>query len=374
MLCDYAFSYPKWQQRKRLSLFLQWAFLLVGGLIIFVFTLLVKDEPIKVDALLSPLVQNNKEKKNYENKLLFADQQKILYKETDSNKQTLKLTNFSTYLSEIIAVSQRIGFIGFLDDYNFLFLKDEEGFGKFIVNQYNLKNKTETELFAFQAYPNVAFDEMDNLVAISPDKTKLAFAHESGIVLYTLKTEKEETILTNEKIIYKRPSFIDNKTLLVYQVVNDKLTIIILDDKGKVLLTLPQQFKNGQINPNGWPLVGIINQDLYLIDKNKTKSFTLPNSYLYKQTSWLNQQEIIITAKINNASVLLKSNRSGQNIKELAKFNQAEIKSVFVNPKNQTFYFNVKTEEGSTFNFNFYQIGPKDKQPISLFSISRNVD
>lgn len=376
MSYDYS-NYFEYQRRRKLPLLLQLGFLAIGALLIIAFAFLYNDEPKEADALFSPLVENsNKQnKKEYSYKLLWADSKKVVYKETVNDEQTLRITYLGTNLSDTLVSGKRIGFIGFLDSNTLLFLEDKEGISRFVVSKYNLSEKTTEEFLAFQAPQTFPTGELDNLITISPDKTQLVIAHESGIVVYTVKTEQENTILENSDVAYRKPLFLTNSTLLVYQSAINTLTPMIVNTQGNIVAVFPANLKDLAANLKGLPLVGATTEGIHIVTPTKTSLvLNSQNGTKYSQPIWFGETNIVAFADVDGLPTIVKTDKSGKKVVTFEEFtSQITLEGLISDDLGQNIYFTTTSKNDSNISVTFYKMGLKDDKPVSFYSISKNL-
>lgn len=376
MSYDYS-NYFEYRRRSKLPLLLQLGFLTVGALLIIAFAVLANNEPQKADALFSPLIEasNKQAKKEYSYKLLWADPKKIIYKETINDEQTLKITFLSTNLSDVLVSGKRVGLVNFLDESTLLFLEDKEGVGRFIVSKYNLSEKTKEEFLAFQAPQTLATGELDKIMAISPDKTQLAIVHESGIVIYTLKTEQENTILENSDVSYRKPLWITNSTLLVYQSAINTLTPMIVNSKGDIVAVFPGNLKDLSSSPKGLPFVGAAEEGIHIVEPKKTTLvLASENNTKYSLPVWFGEKEIVANANVDGLPTVIKTDKTGKKVVTLEEFTSQIILEDLISDTNaQNIYFTTTSKGDSNISVTFYKMGLRDDKPTSFYSISKNL-
>lgn len=381
-MTNYDYTYFEIQKRRRLPLILQIAFLAIGTLLIIAFAFLFNNESQTTSAILfSPIERNEKQiKKDYSYNLLWGDPKTIVYKETQGATQTLKILTPSTNLSKSIVSGKRIGFIGFLTDDALLFLEDKEGLGRFTISKYNTLKNEVIPFLAFDAFSQIPEGELDRLVSLSPDKTRLSITHQSGIVIYVIRNEKETTILENKpKYTYRKPTWISDKLLLVYQIKSTEETLLIVSVEGNLQAVLPASFvdlspsyKNGSL---GLPLVGVTATGLHLIDIKKTTLLREATANTqYSQPVWLLENTIISFANVSSVPIVLKTDSQGKKVVTLAEFpNDRLLSNLITDPARQNIYF-LTTQKGSlNINVNFYKMGLKEDKPISFYSIAKNL-
>lgn len=373
---DYS-NYFEYRRRSKLPLLLQLGFLTIGALLIIAFAVLANNEPQKADALFSPLVEasNKQAKKEYSYKLLWADPKKIIYKETINDEQTLKITFLSTNLSDVLVSGKRVGLVNFLDESTLLFLEDKEGVGRFIVSKYNISEKTKEEFLAFQAPQTLATGELDKIMAISPDKTQLAIVHESGIVIYTLKTEQENTILENSDVSYRKPLWITNSTLLVYQSAINTLTPMIVNSKGDITAVFPGNLKDLSSSPKGLPFVGATEEGIHIVEPKKTTLvLDSSNGTKYSLPVWFGESNIVASADVDGLPTIIKTDKTGKKVVTLEEFTSQIILEDLINDANgQNIYFTTTSKGDSNISVTFYKMGLRDDKPTSFYSISKNL-
>lgn len=373
------------KKKAQLPFFLQLLFLAVGGLLIVAFAILVNNEPKEADAsLFSPLVALLEETgKEYQYKLLYGEQKRVIFKETEGNNQSIKSVNLGTNLTQTIASSQRAGFIGLLDNKTVLFLKDGEGLGKFIINKYDLEEKTAVEILAFQGPKTLATNELDQLVTISPDKTKLAITHETGIVIYTLKNENEVTVVENTAlescqqdktcISYHQPLWITNNSLLVYQDAIDTKTPLIIDTRGNITAVLPNNLHDLATSVKGFPLTAVSDEALFYLEAKKTGEVLKETDTRYANPVWLGN-EIVVFVTQSNVPTIMKTDKLGKKAITLKAFpTDHQLNDLITDATGENIFFLETATGEKNVNVSFYKMGLKENQPESFYSISKNL-
>lgn len=375
MAYDYS-TYFYSQRRKNLPLILQIGFLIIGALLIIAFAFLADDEPRKADALFSPLVEslNSEKKKNYLYKLLWTDSKKVVYKEIEGNNQNLKLIDISTTLSDLITSGKRVGFIGFLDPNTLLFLEERENPNRFVVGKYFLLEKTKEDFLAFNAPPDLGLDDLDHLVSLSADRTKLAFVHESGIVIYTIDNEAEKTILENGVMSYRKPRFLNNDLLLVYQTAINSFTPAVVNSLGNITAVLPANFTNLTVWQNGFPILGLTPEGIYSFEPKKMNLLLKKEAGIkYSQPVWFGKKNIAVIAEVNGLPTILKTDAAGKKTTTLIEFtDKTVVDNLISNQDAQTIYFTAVSQKEKGLTVTFYKFGIEDSQPLAFYSVSKN--
>lgn len=382
---DYDYSHLLKKHKKNIPLILQLVFIVIGAFLIIAFACLLEQEPQSADALFSPLINSKKQEKeeqiNYH--LVYADNKKIIYKESGSNQQSLTLMKLNTNLSQEIIKGKRVGFIGAIDSSNFLVLEDNEGLSRFIVKKYNFEDQTSKHFLAFDSLETISSSELDHLVSISPDKTNLAITHRSGIVIYNLQSEKETTILDNSAscieetencLSYYQPIWVNNNSLLIFQKQGNSLTPVLVSTQGKIMAVFPE--KLGSLAPcqKGLPLIGIHDFDIYLVEAKKTTPVLVSEQTEYQTPVWLAKDIIAFTLDGPVKSVI-KTDVTGKKVVTLEEFlTEVTLSDLITDESQETAFFTSWKKENSSYTLTFYKIGKEDIKPISFYSLSKKID
>ena len=374
------------QKRKNLPLLIQLTFLVVGALLIIAFAVLYGDKPSETEAtLISPLMQNTSKesKKDYAFQLLYGEPKRILLKETAGSEQTIKLVNLATNLSETLVSGKRIGFIGQLDSTIFLFLEDKEGLARFTISKYDIGTKETEEFLAFQAPTTLALHELDHLVSLSPDKTRLTITHQSGIVIYTLNNENEITILDNSSqedcqknencLSYSKPLWISNRELLIYQNTVNNQTPLVVNTSGNINAVLPNNLTDFAVSSKGFPLVGVDGETLFTIEAKKTTEVLKAKETRYASPVWLGN-EIVLFANEAGVPTIVRTDKLGKGLVVLKEFSTNTVLSDLITDQGKENIFFVATDKtNSNISITFYKMGIKEDKPESFYSISKNL-
>lgn len=382
-MTNYDYTYLGIQKRKKLPLFLQLAYVVVGLLLILAFIIFFTDRREETSAsLFSPIVnqEERETKKEYSYKLLWADPKNLIYKESQNRNQTLKILIPSTNLTKSIVTGKRVGFIDFLKEDTLLFLEDKEGLGRFTINEYDISKDEVSPYLSFAAFSQIPESELDQLVSLSPDKTRLAVVHESGIVIYTIRHEKETTILENNpKYSFRKPTWIGSELLLIYQIEETKETPLIVTADGTLQAVLPASFtslspcfKNGNLS---LPLIGTTASGLHLVDAEKTTLLReTPVNTEFRETLWLSENMIIAFANVSSVPTVVRIDSQGKKMVTLIEFSNTTLLSdLTADPARQNIYFLTSQKGNSNIKVNFYKMGIKEDKPISFYSIAKNL-
>lgn len=364
--------------RKNLPLFLQLTFLVVGAMLIVAFALLYGNTPIETEAtLISPLIQNsaNVNRKDYSYALLYGDPKRILLKETAGDNQTIKLIGLGTNLSDTIISGKRVGFVGTIDTTTFLFLEDKEGLGRFVISKYNTVTKETEDFLAFNGPKTLALHQLDQLVSISPDKTRLAITHESGIVIYTLSNQNEVTILENsaEGLNYYQPLWVSNAQLLVYQNTLNTQTPLVVTTNGNISAVLPGNLTDLAISSKGFPLAGVNGDTLFSIESKKTTEVLKAKDTKYRSPVFLGN-EIVYFAEESGVPTVAKTDKLGKKVITLGQFSADTVLSdLLADPTHENIFFAATVKTDSNISVTFYKMGIANTKTESFYSISKNL-
>lgn len=384
---QYDLLYLQYKRKKRISFFLQVLFLAIGALLIGSFAILFKSEPKEVDALLSPIISSNEEKKSDSQfSLLFANNSEFIYKETKEEEQTISLVNRSTNLTQEIINGKRVGFGGFISDTEFYIFEDNEGFGKFTVYTYDTKEKIKTPFIAFWGPKDIGANELDNLIAVAPDKTKVVITHATGIVIYTPQTTKETTILDNSSedectkpdqqcIYYRKPKWVSNNSLLVYQSAIGTQTPMLVNTQGAIQAVFPANLTNLAPSAKGLPLIGVSSEGLHIVEPKKT-TITLEStkSTEYLEPVWIDNETIAVLGNISGLPTVLKTDTSGKKVVSLKEFlTQTKVSNLLVDPNSGGIYFLAVTKSNQAVNTQFFKLEKTDEKPVSFYTINKNL-
>lgn len=371
--------------KKHIPVILQGLFLIVGGLLIIAFAFLIENKSQTPNYLLSPLSFKESAapeiKKGYIYKLIWSDNKKLIFQEILPNEESLKLLNLGTNLTQTIISGKRNAFIGFTDNDNLLYLEDNNGTGQITVSQYNIFDKTTLGLFTFAGPKEISASDLAYLCAISPDKLKLAITHETGIVIYTLASEKDTTILENKNcesedtcLVYSQPRWLSNKELLVNQQNKTTTTPLIVATNGNIQAVLPTNYFNIASSLKGLPLVGESEGGISIIDSKKTTLVLASSSELkYTNPVWLGENIIAFT---NNSGipVVIRIDKTGKKLSSVKEFtNPVVLSDLSADPLHENIYFLTTDKNDSYISVTFYKMGVKEDEPVSLYSISKNL-
>lgn len=355
-------------------------FLGIGALLIVAFTLLYSKDPESADALLfSPIPSSQKtqeqKKKDYGYKLVFADSKKVIYKEIQNDTQTLKIVKTGTNISEDIVTGARIGFSGFITDNELIFVEDKEGLSRFTVSKYHTEDKTITPILAFNTLKDLPLSELDSLISISPSKNQLAINHESGIVIYTIKTEAEKTILENsQEVSYLQPKWITDSLLLVYQSMLTTQTPMIVTATGTIQSVFPSNLKDLSVSQKGLPLTGVSNEGLHIVEPKKTTLvLKTDENTIYNQPVW-SDDSIFVLSKVENLATVIKTDKLGKKVIAVKEFlTEVILSNLQTDPSFENIYFLGTTKTDSSITVTFYKMEKEDSAPESFYSISKNL-
>lgn len=385
---QYDLTYRWYQRKKRLSFILQILFITVGALLIGSFAILFSNEPQKADALLSPIMslsENNK-KVDSELSLLYANPTILVYKDVRDNSQVISLVDRSTNLTTEVVNSNRVGFGGFTSDTDFYVLEDAEGHSKFKVYSYNAELKTLVPVIAFQAPSNISSFDIDTLIAISPDKTQLAITHSSGIVIYTIKTTKETTILENTNdeecskiteqcIYYRKPLWVSNSLLLVYQQAINTMTPMIVNTSGTIQTVFPGDLTNLSPSLKGLPLVGVSKEGLHIVEPKKTTvTLETGRDTEYLEPVWKDENTIITLGIASGLPTVLQTDITGKKVVALKEFlTQTKLSNLKIDQQTGAIYFLAVTKSNLAINTQFFKFEKNDSKPVSFYTINKNL-
>lgn len=386
-MAEYDFLYLQYKRKKRISFFLQILFLFIGALLIGSFAILFSGSPKEADALISPITTLNQEKKSDSDySLLHAGKAILIYKEKSTDKQTISMVTRSTNLTTGVITGKRVGFGGFINDDNFYVYQDNEGLGKFTVYTYDTTQKIKTPFISFTGPEEIAENELDNLLSISPDKLTVAITHSTGIVLYNLKSTHETTILENSSdtdcaktteqcIYYRNPKWVSNNLLIAYQQAIGTSTPLLVNKSGSIQSVFPANLTNLSPSLQGLPLAGVSNEGLHIIEPKKTTT-TLESdkNTQFTQTAWLDDDNIIVLGEISGLPAILKTDIFGKKVVSLKEFlTQTKLSNLIVDPKYGGIYFLAVTKNPQSVNTQFFKFEDGDEKPVSFYTINKNL-
>lgn len=376
-MAEYDLLYLQYKRKKRISFFLQVIFLLVGALLIGSFAILFSNSPKDADALISPIVSFNQEKKSDSDySFLYANKAILIYKEKSADKQTISIVTRSTNLTTEVITGKRLGFGGFISDNIFYVYQDNEGLGKFTVYTYDMVQKINTPFISFLGPKEIAENELDNLISISPDKLTVAITHSTGIVLYDLKTTHEITILENgSDVYYRNPKWVSNSSLIAYQKAIGVSTPLLVNKSGAIQSVFPANLTSLSPSSQGLPLSGVSNEGLHVIEPKKTTT-TLESdkNTQFTQAAWLDEDNIIVLGNVSGLPSILKTDKTGKKVVSLKEFlTQTNLSNLIVDPEDGGIYFLAVTKSPQSVNTQFFKFEEKDEKPVSFYTINKNL-
>lgn len=373
----------QYKTRKSRNFLLPSLFSIIGLLILVSSVLLLTEKLPEAEAVItSPITAKDEITNEYSYGIVYADKFKIIFKETTADSSTLKILFKSTNLTQTVASGTRVGFIGFLDSTSILYLKENE-IGRFVLSRYSTEDKASANFLAFDGNPTIPSPRFDKVVSIALDGEQLAFAHKSGIVLYTLGTEKETTILENHNcdnsqncIEYHSPVWITDTTLLVYQSSFGATTPLLTNVTGNILAVFPEAFSQIQASPTERTVfAGIVNGALYIQDTKKNTE-VLPSGpgLTYHSPAWIDNNTLAVIAQNNNLPMIVKTDTAGKKVVTVKEARKSDVLgNLIVDKESQTLYFTSAQKNGKSQLVTFYKMEKEDPEPKPFFSISKTL-